>query len=346
MKTADFDFDLPEGCIAQHAVSPRDSARLLVVEDGLADRQVRDLPRYLRPGDLLIVNDTKVLPARLVGKRGEARVEITLIKRLGELDWNAFAKPAKKLTQGDHVDFAPDLKAIVSGKGDGGEVGLRFMGPASSFAHRLQRIGRMPLPPYIKRLATDPGIEDHDSYQTLFAEREGAVAAPTAGLHFTPALVSDLKARGVHIAQVTLHVGAGTFLPVKTDDPKDHKMHSEWGEVGEATAKAIEQTKARGGRVVAVGTTSLRILESAAREHGRVFPFQGETDIFILPGHRFLSADMLMTNFHLPRSTLFMLVSAFAGIDRMKAAYAHAITNGYRFFSYGDACLLFPEGAA
>ncbi len=343
MKTADFDFDLPQDRIAQHPVSPRDAAKLLVVGRELQDRHVRDLPQFLRSGDLVVVNDTKVLPARLLGRRGEAKIDVTLIKRLSDLDWRAFAKPAKKLKPEDTVDFGPDLRAVVTDKGEGGEVGLRFHGPASSFAARLHRIGRMPLPPYIKRLDSDPGFEDQTSYQTLFASKEGAVAAPTAGLHFTPDLRTALQGNGINFSMVTLHVGAGTFLPVKADDPKDHKMHSEWGEVSEATAQAIETTRQKGGRVVAIGTTALRILESAVDPEGRVLPFQGETDIFILPGYRFKAVDVLMTNFHLPRSTLFMLVSAFAGLERMQAAYAHAIASDYRFFSYGDACLLFPE---
>jgi S-adenosylmethionine:tRNA ribosyltransferase-isomerase len=346
MKTADFDFDLPVDRIAQHPVSPRDHAKLLVVKDGFHDRQVRDLADFLTKGDLLVVNDTKVLPTRLIGRRGDAKVEITLIKRHDEMDWQAFAKPAKKLRQQDHIEFGPDLRAVVTQKGEGGEVRLSFLGPAGSFAARLQEVGRMPLPPYIKRQASDPDQDDRESYQTLFARNEGAVAAPTAGLHFTPALANTLKDKGIHLAQVTLHVGAGTFLPVKVDDPLDHKMHAEWGEVSEETAQAIMRTREHGGRVVAVGTTSLRILESAASLDGHVHPFQGETDIFILPGYRFRAVDILMTNFHLPRSTLFMLVAAFAGQSRMKAAYHHAIGHGYRFFSYGDACLLFPESTS
>ncbi|CAA6603335.1 S-adenosylmethionine:tRNA ribosyltransferase-isomerase [Rhodospirillaceae bacterium LM-1] len=344
MKTADFEFDLPQDRIAQHPASPRDAAKLLVVGPDFQNKHVRDLPQFLRAGDLVVVNDTKVLPARLLGRRGEAKVEITLIKRLTDLDWRAFAKPAKKLKPDDSVDFGPDLRAVVTDKGENGEVGLRFLGPANSFAARLHQIGRMPLPPYIKRLESDPGLEDQTSYQTLFARREGAVAAPTAGLHFTPDLMNAMQSAGINFSQVTLHVGAGTFLPVKVDDPKDHKMHSEWGEVSEATALAIEATKQKGGRVVAIGTTALRILESATDPDGRVLPFQGETDIFILPGYRFQAVDVLLTNFHLPRSTLFMLVSAFAGLERMKAAYAHAIAGDYRFFSYGDACLLFAQG--
>ncbi|MBF0355731.1 MAG: tRNA preQ1(34) S-adenosylmethionine ribosyltransferase-isomerase QueA [Alphaproteobacteria bacterium] len=346
MKTADFDFDLPEGMIAQIPACPREAARLLILGDLIEDKHVSDLPGFLRPGDLLIVNDTKVLPTRLSGVKGQARIEVTLIKRLGDLDWQAFARPAKKLKPGDLIDFAPDLKATVVRKDEGGEITLSFQGPAESFAVRLDRVGRMPLPPYIKRASGDSGQEDRESYQTLFAEREGAVAAPTAGLHFTPSLYNAIKSKGINFIQVTLHVGAGTFLPVKTDDPRDHKMHSEWGEVSPEAAQAVNQTRQKGGRVVAVGTTSLRILESATAEDGTVFPFQGETDIFILPGYRFRSVDLLMTNFHLPRSTLFMLVSAFAGLERVKAAYAHAVEEGYRFFSYGDASLIYPKEGA
>jgi S-adenosylmethionine:tRNA ribosyltransferase-isomerase len=342
MKTGDFDFDLPPERIAQFPASPRDSAKLLVVREGFHDRLVGDLADALNEGDLLVVNDTKVLPTRLVGRRGEAKVEITLIKRQSETEWLAFARPAKKLKLYDHVEFGPDLAASVSCKGEGGEVTLAFLGPPGSFAARLDQVGRMPLPPYIKRATIDPDLFDRQSYQTLFASKEGAVAAPTAGLHFTPALAQSLHQKGIEIARVTLHVGAGTFLPVKVDDPLDHKMHSEWGEVSEQTAQAILNTRKNGGRVVAVGTTSLRILETAAAPGGLVQPFQGETDIFILPGYKFQAVDILMTNFHLPRSTLFMLVSAFAGQSRMKAAYHHAIQHGYRFFSYGDACLLFP----
>lgn len=343
MKTSDFDFDLPQDRIAQHPADPRDSARMMVVGETIGDRRVRDLPSLLKAGDLLVVNDTRVIPGRLIGKRGAAKVEITLIKRHEDLAWSAFAKPAKKLSDGDAIDFAPDLAAIVETKGDGGEVTLRFHGPASNFMQRLARNGRMPLPPYIKRNDFENHEQDSNSYQTVFADRLGAVAAPTAGLHFTPELARIIRAMGVHIARVTLHVGAGTFLPVKADDPKEHKMHSEWGEVGAEVAKQIEMTKRNGGRVVAVGTTSLRILETAAQAEGRVSPFCGETDIFILPGYEFKAVDMLLTNFHLPRSTLFMLVSAFAGQERMKKAYAHAIDNGYRFFSYGDATLLYPD---
>ncbi|KAA0681000.1 tRNA preQ1(34) S-adenosylmethionine ribosyltransferase-isomerase QueA [Roseomonas genomospecies 6] len=336
MKTADFDFDLPPDRIAEHPAKPRDAARLLDVAERLHDRIVRDLPALLEPGDLMVVNDTRVIPARLDGRRGEVRVEITLHKREGEREWATFARPGKRLKPGDVIAIADDFAAEVVAK-DGMEVRLRFSKGGAALMEALHRHGRMPLPPYIRRAADE---QDAADYQTVFAAREGAVAAPTAGLHFTPELLAALDARGIRRVPVTLHVGAGTFLPVKVDDIADHRMHSEWGEVSAETAEAINATRAAGGRIVSVGTTALRILETAGLEDGTIRPFSGDTDIFITPGYRFKIVDLLVTNFHLPRSTLFMLVCAFAGMDRMKAAYAHAIGQGYRFFSYGDASLL------
>ena len=340
MKVDLFDFDLPQASIAQHPANPRDGARLLVVKtDVLADKTVLDLADSLRPGDVCVFNDTRVIPARLSGVRGEAGIEVTLHKKEGPATWLAFARPAKKLKEGDRIDFADGFHATVQGKGLGGEVTLTFDRADADLMAALEAQGVMPLPPYIKR-AKDGAAQDLNDYQTVFADRPGAVAAPTAGLHFTPRLLATLEARGVKATRVTLHVGAGTFLPVKVDDTVDHLMHAEWGEVSAATAETINDARARGGRVVAVGTTSLRLLESAASDDGTLQPFLGDTAIFITPGYRFKIVDVLMTNFHLPRSTLFMLVSAFAGLKRMHAAYAHAIKTGYRFYSYGDACLL------
>ncbi len=344
MKVSEFDFDLPPERIAQRPALPRDSARLLRVHpEGLADMGIGDLPSLLEPGDICVFNDTRVIPARLKGKRGEAGIEITLHKQetesRGHARWLVFARPAKKLKVGDGVSFNRGLEAEVEAKGEGGEVMLAFNQAPAQLLETLEAIGAMPLPPYIKRenLSDDQDAED---YQTLFADKPGAVAAPTAGLHFTPALMAALEKRGVLTARLTLHVGAGTFLPVKAEDTNDHKMHAEVGEVSQSAANAINAARATGGRVVAIGTTSLRLLESAAQGDGTVKPFCGETDIFITPGYTFKVVDIMMTNFHLPKSTLFMLVSAFAGLARMKAAYAHAIDAGYRFYSYGDACLL------
>lgn len=346
MKVDLFDFDLPQSCIAQHPASPRDAARMLVVEhDELRDETVLDLADFLEPGDIAVFNDTRVIPARLTGKRGEAGVEATLHKQAGPDTWRAFARPAKKFQPGDTIRFADGLEAQVTGKGDGGEVTLTFNTADADLMAALEAQGAMPLPPYIKR-PKGGQAGDLDDYQTLFADRPGAVAAPTAGLHFTERMLGRLEDKGVKTARVTLHVGAGTFLPVKVDDTAEHKMHSEWGEVSVETAAAINAAKRSGGRVVAVGTTSLRLLESAAGDDGTLHPFMDETDIFITPGYRFKIVDALMTNFHLPRSTLFMLVSAFAGLERMHAAYAHAIESGYRFYSYGDACLLEKEESA
>jgi S-adenosylmethionine:tRNA ribosyltransferase-isomerase len=336
-----FDFDLPPALIADRPAVPRDSARLLEVAANLRDHIVRDLPVLLRPGDLLVFNDTRVIPARLFGRRGAAGVEVTLHKCVAADRWRAFARPARKLTQGDVIAFDGGLSTTVAEKGEGGEVELAFDRGGAELMAALAAVGRMPLPPYIKRPG---GADERDraDYQTIFAARDGAVAAPTAGLHFTPSLLSGLEARGVARVAVTLHVGAGTFLPVKAEDTKDHVMHAELGVIDAAAAAAVVQTRAAGGRIVAVGTTSLRLLETAADESGRIRPFSDDTNLFITPGYRFKAVDLLLTNFHLPRSTLFMLVAAFAGLDRMKAAYEHAKAAGYRFYSYGDCCLLHP----
>jgi S-adenosylmethionine:tRNA ribosyltransferase-isomerase len=354
MRTDLFDFELPASSIALRPASPRDSARMLVVQgDGvLRDQTVSELPRWLEPGDQLVVNDTKVISAQLrgrrIGRETEPKIEATLIKRLDGSRWQALVKPAKKLVQGDTIRFGNEgrvcllghLDAEVEAKGGEGEVTLSFSFHGPALDQAIADLGSPPLPPYIasKRPADD---QDANDYQTMFAASEGAVAAPTAGLHFTPALEAALRNHGVGLHRITLHVGAGTFLPVKAEDTAGHRMHSEWGTISAATAAALNAARAGGVRIVAVGTTSLRLLESAATEDGAIAPFEGETAIFITPGYRFRAVDILMTNFHLPRSTLFMLVSAFAGLDTMKQAYAHAVASGYRFYSYGDACLLF-----
>jgi S-adenosylmethionine:tRNA ribosyltransferase-isomerase len=339
MKVDTFDFNLPRACIAQRPMTPRDAARLLVVNGEIGDSRMSDFPRHLHPGDLLVFNDTKVIPARLSGRRGQAKVEVTLHKSVDTTTWKAFARPARRLRKGDRIDFAPGFAAEVETKGEAGEVTLSFEYGGADLETALERFGVMPLPPYIKRPNfADP--RDRDDYQTMFARIPGAVAAPTAGLHFTPGLLDDLDARGIERIALTLHVGAGTFLPVKVEDVADHKMHAEWGEITAPAAAAVNATRARGNQVVAVGSTALRLLEAATDAAGRLRPFAGETDIFITPGYRFRTVDRLLTNFHLPRSTLFMLVSAFAGTRRMKHAYAHAKDTGYRFYSYGDACLL------
>jgi len=356
MRTDLFDFELPAGQIALRPASPRDSARMLVVRpDGvLHDRIVADLPLWLEPGDQLVVNDTKVISAQLKGRRiglsTEPKIEATLIKRLDGSRWQALVKPSKKLSQGDVVRFGNEgkvcllghLDALVEHKGEAGEVTLSFSfhGPALDSA--IADLGSQPLPPYIAGKRA-PDERDASDYQTMFAVNEGAVAAPTAGLHFTPALETALRGRGIGVHRITLHVGAGTFLPVKVEDTGGHKMHSEWGTLSRETASALNAARAKGGRIVAVGTTSLRLLESATAEDGTIEPFEGDTAIFITPGYRFRAVDILLTNFHLPRSTLFMLASAFSGLDTMKRAYAHAIDSGYRFYSYGDACLLFRD---
>jgi S-adenosylmethionine:tRNA ribosyltransferase-isomerase len=336
-----YDFPLPRELIAPHPAEPRDAARLLHVGREIADRTILDLPGLLRPGDLLVFNDTKVIPARLAGKRGAASVEVTLHRRLGPDLWRAFAKGAKRLRAGDRIAFAPDFSAEVVEKHETGDVTLCFDRDGAALREALGRYGIMPLPPYIRREKAGDA-RDRADYQTIFAAREGAVAAPTAGLHFTDRLLGALRERGIEWVTVTLHVGAGTFLPVKVDDTRLHRMHAEWGEIGAEAAARIAAARRAGGRLVAVGTTSLRLVESAAATDRTVPAFEGETDLFITPGYRFKAVDLLLSNFHLPRSTLFMLVAAFAGLDRMKAAYAHAVGERYRFFSYGDACLLEP----
>jgi S-adenosylmethionine:tRNA ribosyltransferase-isomerase len=346
MRVDAFDFDLPEDLIALRPASPRDSARMLVVRaDGsLEHAQVRDLPDYLHSGDALVLNDTKVFPARLHGRRigrgaTEPRIEAMLHKRIAPDRFLAFARPARKLLAGDTLRFGPELQADVAAVGLGGEIELRFALEGARLDAAIAVEGETPLPPYIagKR---KPDAKDLADYQTIYALHEGSVAAPTAGLHFTPSLFDALQDKGIAREKVTLHVGAGTFLPVKTDDTAHHKMHSEWATVSGETADRLNGVHARGGRIVATGTTSLRTLESAADESGRLHAMARETDIFITPGYRFKAADILLTNFHLPRSTLFMLVGAFMGLDVMKAAYAEAIRERYRFYSYGDACLL------
>ena len=356
MRVDDFEFELPEERIALRPARPRDAARMLVAKPGgdpeLDDRTVRDLRAFLKPGDALVFNNTRVIKAQLEGRRvgrGDSRpkISVTLHKRGAGAQWYGFARPAKKLLSGDRIAFVrtgeadnSTLDATVIEKRDGGEILLGFDCAETGLDAALASVGVMPLPPYIaSKRATD--TDDQHDYQTVYAAHDGAVAAPTAGLHFTDALIEGLEAVGVSRHFVTLHVGAGTFLPVKVEDVADHKMHAEWGEVDVATAEALNRVRAAGGRIVAVGTTSLRLLESAADDRGEIQPFCGDTDIFIAPGYRFRAVDVLMTNFHLPRSTLFMLVSAFCGLDVMQRAYAHAIAEEYRFYSYGDASLLF-----
>ncbi|MCA0404997.1 MAG: tRNA preQ1(34) S-adenosylmethionine ribosyltransferase-isomerase QueA [Proteobacteria bacterium] len=358
LKLSDFDFELPEDRIALHPANPRDASRLLVVRgDALEDRVFRELPDLLRAGDLLVFNDTKVIPARLNGRRvrgdNEISFEALLVKRFDEETWQAFAKPGKRLKLGDSVHFglhnpaceAASLSAEVIEKNEEGLVTFRFEKSGAFLDEAVALVGAMPLPPYIlearKRVGEGDTPADAADYQTVFAAKEGAVAAPTASLHFTPQVLENLAAKGIEHAFVTLHVGAGTFLPVKVENLDEHKMHAEWGEVSEASAAKIRAARAKGGRVIAVGTTACRLIESAAHD-GEIAPWVGETDIFIRPGYRWRTTDGLITNFHLPKSTLLMLVSAFAGIAPMRAAYAHAIAQGYRFYSYGDASLLFP----
>jgi S-adenosylmethionine:tRNA ribosyltransferase-isomerase len=356
MRTDLFDFELPPERIALRPIAPRDAARLLVVRPGASlefeDRGVRDLPDLLAPGDALVVNDTKVIPARLSGRRvgrgAESRIEATLTQRLDGSRWRAFVRPAKRLAKGDvvrfgeegRVCFLDELDATVEDKGEGGEVTLSFAFHGPVLDQAIDERGDMPLPPYIAS-RRPPDERDRADYQTLFARAEGSVAAPTAGLHFTDALLEGLGARGVALHRVTLHVGPGTFLPVKAADTAGHRMHAEHGVVSAETAAALNAARVAGGRIVAVGSTALRLIESAAVDDGTVRPFAGDTALFIVPGYRFKAVDVMLTNFHLPRSTLFMLVAAFSGLDRMKRAYAHAIAEGYRFYSYGDACLLF-----
>lgn len=339
-----FDFDLPADRIAQRPVVPRDAARLLrVTADGFGDYGVRDLPALLDPGDLLVLNDTRVVPARLTGRRGAVSVFVTLHQAIGLDRWRVLAKPGKRLRPGDRIEFAEDFSARVEAKRPEGDIELRFDRGGPDLMAALHRHGAIPLPPYIRGGVAD--ARDGTDYQTIFARAEGAVAAPTASLHLTDTLMARLAERGIRTSFVTLHVGAGTFLPVKSDDTKDHVMHAEWGMVSEETSAAVNATRAAGGRIVAAGTTSLRLLESATSDDGTARPFVAETAIFITPGYRFRVVDRLLTNFHLPRSTLFMLVAAFSGLDRMKAAYGHAIEHGYRFYSYGDASLLDRVGS-
>ena len=341
MKVDAFDFDLPSDRIALRPARPRDSARMLVVERArLSDRGVGDLAELLNPGDVLVFNDTRVIPAQLEGTRGNARVGVTLHKRAGLRSWWAFVRNAKRVRDGDRVDFGHGVSAIAVARDEDGAICFDFAGD-EPVELLLERAGHMPLPPYIaSKRPTD--ADDAADYQTMFAREAGAVAAPTAALHFTDAMIAALDARGVKRETLTLHVGAGTFLPVKVDDTADHRMHAEWGRIDQATADRLNAARAAGGRLIAVGTTSLRLLESAAGAAGRIDAFDGDTAIFITPGYRFRAVDGLMTNFHLPRSTLFMLVSALMGLDTIQAAYAHAIARGYRFYSYGDASLLLP----
>ena len=358
MRTDLFDFELPPDRIALRPASPRDAARLLVVRPNgaaeLDDRNLRELPELLRAGDALVVNDSRVIPARLNGRRigrgdAEPAIEATLHRRLDGSRWQAFVRPAKRLQAGDIVRFGDEgkvcflgqLDAQVEVKDEGGEVTLAFSFHGPILDQAIAERGDMPLPPYIAS-RRDPDERDRADYQTLFAQGDGSVAAPTAGLHFTPELMSRLGERQITVHRLTLHVGAGTFLPVKADVTENHVMHAEWGAISADTADALNAARAAGGRIVAVGSTSLRLLESAADKAGRIRPFSGETAIFITPGYRFRTADLVLSNFHLPRSTLFMLVSAFSGLDAMKRAYAHAIRSNYRFYSYGDACLLYP----
>jgi S-adenosylmethionine:tRNA ribosyltransferase-isomerase len=359
MRTDLFDFELPASAIALRPARPRDSAKMLVVQPDttLRDQVVRDLAVWLEPGDQLVVNDTRVISAQLKGRRigrdTEPKIEATLIKRLDGSRWQALVRPAKKLVQGDVIRFGNEgrvcllghLDAEVEHKGGEGEITLSFSFHGPALDQAIAELGSPPLPPYIasKRAADE---RDAGDYQTMFAVNDGAVAAPTAGLHFTPNLEAALRERGVGMIRVTLHVGAGTFLPVKSGDTAEHRMHAEWGSISREAADALNAARSNGHRIVAVGTTSLRLLESAAAEDGTIQPFSGETAIFITPGYRFRAVDILLTNFHLPRSTLFMLVSAFSGLDTMKRAYAHAIAGGYRFYSYGDACLLFRDRPA
>ena len=344
MRVDDFDFELPQDRIALRPARPRDSARLLLVEGQvIGDRAVADLPSLLQPGDVLVLNDTRVIPAQLEGTRGAASIGATLHKREGPRSWWAFVRNAKRVRIGDAIDFGEGVMASAAKRDEAGAILLVFHGD-EPVEVLLERAGQMPLPPYIaSKRGTDAA--DRDDYQTMFARESGAVAAPTAALHFTDALIAALDARGVKRETLTLHVGAGTFLPVKVDDTADHRMHAEWGRIDLATAERLNEVRASGGRLIAVGTTSLRLIESAAGDDGTIAPFEGDTAIFITPGYRFKAIDGLITNFHLPRSTLFMLVSALMGLDIMKAAYAHAIAERYRFYSYGDGSLLLPQPA-
>ena len=354
MRVDEFDFELPEERIALRPAEPREAARLLCATPGadpeFADRTVGDLPSLLRPGDILVFNNTRVIPAQLFGIRKSetgagATIGVTLHKRLSAAEWLAFAKPGRKIAVGCWIDFSGIMRGQVLEKCEGGEIRIAFETDGRSVMECLAKTGVMPLPPYIaaRRKADERDLSD---YQTRFAKEPGAVAAPTAGLHFTENLIAKLKAAEIETVFLTLHVGAGTFLPVKADDTADHKMHAEWGEIDADTTTRLNKARHEGRRIIATGTTSLRLLESAATETGEIRPFSGDTNIFITPGYRFRATDLLVTNFHLPKSTLFMLVSAFSGLDRMKRAYAHAIEAEYRFYSYGDACLLSPTPEA
>lgn len=342
MSLADFDYDLPPERIAAEPARPRDAARLLhVAPNGLHDRQIRDLPSLLRAGDCLVVNDTRVIPARLEGRRGAARIGITLDRPLADGCWRVLLRNARRARVGEviMIDGVSGFFATVIARSEDGSAALRFDRDGEAFRAALEQAGALALPPYIPRVHGVTALDSND-YQTMFADREGAVAAPTAGLHFTDVLLEKLAERGIGLARVTLHVGAGTFLPVRGETVAGHRMHAERGEISEAAAQTINRARANGGRIVAVGTTSLRVLETASDAAGVIHPWTGETDLFILPGYRFRAVDILLTNFHLPRSTLLMLVAAFAGLERIRAAYAHAIDAGYRFYSYGDATLL------
>ncbi|MCB1558806.1 MAG: tRNA preQ1(34) S-adenosylmethionine ribosyltransferase-isomerase QueA [Alphaproteobacteria bacterium] len=345
MRVDDFDFDLPEELIALRPVEPKHAAKQLIVNapdtNEFLDKSVCDMTDFLTENDLIIFNDTKVIPSYLFARRGEMMTEINLHKRVSAVSWLAFAKKTKRLKVGDELVFGEGrLRGFIDEKHEGGEILIRFDVAAGALEPLLAEIGLMPLPPYIaSKRAVD--TQDFNDYQTIFAQKDGAVAAPTASLHFTPELMDKIVSRGIKTARVTLHVGAGTFLPVKVDDTKDHKMHAEYGCVSEDVARLVNETHRMGGRVIAVGTTVLRILESASSDDGALHKFDGDTSIFITPGYKFKCVDLLMTNFHLPKSTLFMLVSAFAGYEKMREAYQHAIQNGYRFYSYGDSSLLF-----
>lgn len=346
MLTDSFDFELPPELIAQQPITPRDAARMLeITPTGLSDRKVTELPSRLRKGDLLIFNNTRVIPTRLRGRRGTVKIEITLHKMTAPDHWLAFAKPGRRLKPGDRIDFNDGFSARLLEKRDGGEVYIELQSTHGSTLDAINAQGEMPLPPYIRRPEGSLSGDSQD-YQTIYATAVGAVAAPTAGLHFTPALLAALTAHGIDHAFVTLHVGAGTFLPVKTERIEDHDMHSEFAILSPDTAERINRVRRNGGRIIAVGSTSLRTLETAANDVGETSPFEGETDIFISPGYRFKAVDLFLTNFHLPRSTLFILVSAFSGTENMKAAYRHAVAQQYRFYSYGDCCLLHPNEAA
>ena len=346
MRTDDFDFHLPDKLIAQVPAMPRDSSRLLEVKAGqLHDHKSRDLPALLQRGDLLVLNNTKVIPTRLHGNRGAANIEVTLHKQISTARWLAFARPGRRLKIGDNIRFDDNFSADVLEKRKGGEILIQFVTTISNLMQAIHERGEMPLPPYIRRL-NGKSKNDSKSYQTIYAKEEGAVAAPTAGLHFTDDLFKALEKAGINRTFLTLHVGAGTFLPIKSEAVEDHQMQGEVGILNRDTAELVNSTRNAGGRVIAVGSTSLRLLESAAASNGSVSPFENETDLFISPGYRFKIVDLFFTNFHLPRSTLFLLVSAFSGADRIKSAYAHAIENEYRFYSYGDCCLLHPNNAA